>query len=83
MPPVTLGAVNVTLTSALPGVAMPMLGAFGTVAGVTLLEAAEGTLLPTALLASTVQVTGVPFVKPLTTMGDAVPVWLCAPQLAV
>ena len=62
---------------------MPMIGAPGTAPGVTLLEAAEGALLPTALLANTVQVTGAPFVKPLTTMGDAVPVLLCAPQLAV
>lgn len=60
-----------------------MVGAPGTVAGVTLFEALDATLLPCALLAFTVQVTAVPLVKPDTTRGEAVPVALCVPQVAV
>ena len=51
--------------------------------GVTLFEAVEGALLPTMLVATTVQVTGVPFVTPVTTMGETVPETLCAPHVAV
>ncbi len=40
----------------LPAVAVPMVGALGTVAGVTALDAADAGLLPTALVANTVKV---------------------------
>ena len=83
LPPVLPGAVKVTVACALPAVAVPMVGALGTVAGVTLFDAADGTLLPIALVAITVQVTGVPLVKPITVMGDVNPVLLCAPQVTV
>jgi hypothetical protein len=52
-----LGAVNVTVALALPGVAVPIVGDPGTVsAGVTLLDAAEAALVPTALVAVIVNV---------------------------
>ena len=82
-PPLLPGAAKLTVACALPAVAVPIVGAVGTVAGVTLFDAAEGTLVPIALVAITVQVTGVPLVKPITVMGDVNPVLLCAPQVAV
>ena len=71
------------LTDPAPAVAVPMSGGSGTVAGATLADAAEAVLVPNALLAVTVQVTPVPLVRPLTTIGEVAPVLLCAPQLAV
>jgi hypothetical protein len=53
------GAVKVTVALALPAVAVPMVGAPGTVAlatGVTLLEAADAGPVPSALVAVTVKV---------------------------
>ena len=82
-PPLLPGAVKLTVAWALPAVAVPIVGAVGTVAGVTLFDAADGALLPIALVAIAVQVTGVPLVKPITVMGDVNPVLLCAPQVAV
>jgi hypothetical protein len=81
-PPLEAGAVNDTLACALPGVAETPVGAPGTVAGVTVFEAAEGTLLPIALVAITVHETGVPFTSPATTRGGAAPEAVCVPQVA-
>ena len=55
-PPVLAGGVNATEARALPAVAGPMVGAPGTVVGVTLLEAAEAGPVPTAFVAVTVNV---------------------------
>ena len=77
------GAVNVTLACALPPVAVPMVGASGMVAGVTLFDAADAALVPTALFAVTVQVTGVPLVRPVTVIGEVALLAFCAPQVAV
>lgn len=55
-PPLDDGAVNVTFACALPAVAVPIVGAWGTVAGVTELEAAEAELVPLVLVAVTVNV---------------------------
>ena len=82
-PPSFVGAVKATETVVLPAVAVPMVGASGTVAGVTLFEAADGGLSPTALVATTVQVTGTPLVRPVTVMGEFVPEALSVPQVAV
>jgi hypothetical protein len=71
------GAVNDTVAWALPAVAVPMVGAPGTVvaaAGVTLLDAADATLDPTEFLAVTVKVYAVPLVRPVTVIGLVVPV---------
>jgi hypothetical protein len=56
LPPSEAGAVQEMLALALPAVAVPMVGAPGTVIGVTELEASEAALLPTALVATTVKV---------------------------
>ena len=59
LPPLLAGVVHETLAEALPAVAVTAVGAPGTVAGatgVTLLDASEGALLPTALVATTVKV---------------------------
>ena len=59
LPPSLAGAVQETVAEALPAVAVTAVGAPGTVAGatgVTLLDASEGELLPTAFVAMTVNV---------------------------
>jgi hypothetical protein len=56
-PPSDAGVVNVTVACALPAIAVALVGAPGTVAGVTLLEAAEAGPVPTtAFVAVTVKV---------------------------
>jgi hypothetical protein len=50
------GGVKLTVACVLPRVAVPIVGAPGTVAGVTLFEAAEGAPVPTAFVAVTVKV---------------------------
>jgi hypothetical protein len=81
--PLSAPAVKATDTLALPAVAVPIVGALGTAAGVTVLEEDEAALTPTALVAVTVQLTGVPFASPLTTMGEPAPLALWVPQVAV
>ncbi len=56
LPPLLPGAVKLTVACALPAVADTAVGAPGTVAGVTLLEAAEAALWPEPLVAFTVKV---------------------------
>jgi hypothetical protein len=65
-PPLEAGTVHVTVAWALPAVAVPIVGAPGIVNGVTELEAADAVLDPTKFLALTVNVYGVPFVRPIT-----------------
>ena len=67
----------------LPATALPIPGAPGIVAGVTLFESRESTPVPTALVATTRQVTGTPLARPVTVIGDPVPLPLCVPQVAV
>ena len=81
-PPLLAGAVNVTVAVALPAEAVPIVGAPGTVAGVTLFEAPDAGPVPTGFVAATVHVTAVPFVSPATVMGDAAPDALCVPHVA-
>ena len=76
------GAVKATETVASPRVAVPIVGAPGNVAGVTLFEGDDSLLSPTAFVARTVQVTAVPFgiateiagVEPVFVKGPPVPV---------
>ena len=82
-PPVLAGAVNATETDAFPAVAVPIVGAPGTVAGVTLFEAAEAALFPLAFVAITVHVTAVPLVRPVTVIGEVEPDTLWLEQVAV
>ena len=55
-PPVDAGALQVTVACVLPAVAVRLVGAPGTVIGVTALEATEAALVPTLLVAVTVKV---------------------------
>ena len=55
-PPFDAGGVNVTVACAMPAVAVPIVGAPGRPAGVTLLEGADAAPVPTALVAVTVKV---------------------------
>ena len=56
LPPVEAGAMNVTVACVLPRVTVPIVGAPGTVIGVTLFEAPEAALVPITLVAVTVNV---------------------------
>ncbi len=61
---------KVTVAWPLPPTALTLIGALGTVAGVTELLVAEGVLVPAALVAVTVKVYTVPFVKPVIVIGE-------------
>jgi hypothetical protein len=65
-PPSFDGGENAIVACAFPGVAVPMRGAPGTVAGVTLFDAADAGPVPRALVAVTLNVYAVPFVRPIT-----------------
>lgn len=80
-PPFELGALKVTVAWPLPRVAVPMVGASGTVAGVTEFVVADGVLVPTAFVAVTVNVYEVPLVRPVITIGDEPPVAVKPPVL--
>ena len=54
--PLDAGAVKLTAACAFPAIAVPIVGAPGTVAGVTILEAAEAAPVPLAFVAFTVKV---------------------------
>ena len=56
LPPVFVGAVQLTVTDALPLAGTPMVGVPGVVAGVTLAEELENEPVPTTLMAATVNV---------------------------
>ena len=76
--PLSLFGENDTVISAVPAVAAVSDGAAGTVDGVTPSEAGEGALVPTALLAVTVQVYVSPLKRFGTVIGEPGPVaaWL-------
>ena len=66
-PPFDTGAVQETPACVSPAVAVTLVGAPGAVAGatgVTAFDAADGTDVPTAFVAVTVNVYDVPFVRP-------------------
>ena len=80
LPPLLDGAVKLTLALALPDVAVPMVGAPGTVDGVvTLLDATEGSPVPAAFVALTTKEYAVPFDSPKTEHGEAVQPLLVKP----
>ena len=72
-PPFDAGAVNAIVACVFPGVAVPIVGAPGTVRGVTL-TLALALPVPTAFVAFTLQLYAVPFVRLETVSGLAVPV---------
>jgi hypothetical protein len=67
----------------LPAVAVPIIGASGTVAGEIELLAEDGVLVPKAFVAVTVNVYAVPLVRPVTTSGDDGPYVVRPPVLEV
>ena len=74
-PPLDPGAVHATVTDvALATVAVPIVGAPGTVADVTELDAVDKPDVPAEFVAVVVNVYGVPFVKPVTTHEPDAPV---------
>jgi hypothetical protein len=83
VPPLLIGGVNVTVASPLPAVAVPIVGASGTVAGTIGLLGAEAILVPIMFVAVTVNVYVVPFVKPVTVKGETPPVAVNPPGLDV
>ena len=66
----------------LPGVAAPIVGAPGTVYGVTV-TVPDAALGPAALVATTEQVYAVPLVNPVTVSGEAGPVAVAVAAPAV
>jgi len=77
------GAVKLIVALPFPAVAVPIVGAPGTVAGVTLLEAADAAPVPTPLVAVTVKVYAVPLVSPFTARGLLAPLPMKLPGLDV
>jgi hypothetical protein len=60
-----------------------LVGASGTVAGVTEFDAADAVLVPTEFVAVTVKVYAVPLLKPVIVIGDAPPVAMKLPMFDV
>jgi hypothetical protein len=82
-PPLLAGAAKLIVASALPALADTAVGAPGTVAGVTLFDAADAGPVPTELVAVTVNVYAVPLLKPASTSGLPAPDAFNPPGLAV
>jgi hypothetical protein len=82
-PPLETGAENVIVACPLPCVAVPIVGAPGTVAGITELLVAEEILVPFAFVAVTVNVYVVPFVRPVIVIGELPPTAVTPPGLDV
>ena len=82
LPPLLLGAVKLSVAEPLPALALVLVGAAGTPAGVTLLEVADALLSPIALLAITLQLTATPLPSAVTRMGGFRPLALWPPQFA-
>jgi membrane associated rhomboid family serine protease len=78
-PPFDTGGVNVTVACPFPAVTEPIVGASGTVAGVIGALIVEEELVPTILVAVTVNVYEEPFERPVTVIGDDPPVAVCPP----
>lgn len=76
-PPFDAGAVNEIVACAFPGLPVPIVGAPGTVRGVTV-TLPDAAPVPCALVALTLHVYCVPFVIPVTLTGLADAVAVCA-----
>jgi hypothetical protein len=82
-PPLLDGAAKVTVAWPLLAVAVPIVGAPGTVAGIIEFEVEEDMLVPALFVAVTVNVYVTPFVKPVIVIGDEPAVALKPPTLEV
>ena len=80
VPPSDTGAVHDTVACPSPGAAITPEGTSGTFAGVTAPDGADGTPVPAALFAVTVNVYAVPFVRPATDTEVAPVVLAVAPS---
>jgi hypothetical protein len=79
-PPVFVGAVKLTVPLPAPPVALMPVGVPGAVAaGVTDDDAVEAVPVPTELVATTLKVYAVPLVRPVTVIGEEVPVAVIPP----
>ena len=78
-PPLDAGGVKAIVACALPAVALTIVGAPGTAAGVTLFDKDEAGPVPTAFVAFTVNVYVIALVSPATVIGEAAPVALTPP----
>ena len=74
LPPSVSGAEKEMVAWALPATAEVEVGASGTVIGVAGFDATDDELIPTSLVAVTVNVYVSPFVSPVTVIGLPVPV---------
>ena len=70
--PPSAGGTNDTVTCAFPATTVGAAGASGTALGTTAADADEAAPVPFAFVAATVHVYDFPFVRPTTTVGDAV-----------
>ncbi len=82
-PPLFTGGVNVMVACPFPATALTPVGASGTVAGVTALVVADGVLVPSALLAVTVNVYVCPLTRPVIVIGEDPPVAVNPPTFEV
>ena len=78
-PPLLSDGVKLIVACPLPLVTVPIVGASGTVAGVTTLLTLEEALTPMALVAVTTKVYAVPFERPVIVIGEAPPVAVWPP----
>ncbi|MFA6290802.1 MAG: hypothetical protein WC637_03420 [Victivallales bacterium] len=83
LPPLDAGGVKFTTACPFPLTAVPIIGASGTVAGVTAAETADACPDPTAFVALTVKLYAVPFVSPVTVIGLVFPVSVFPPTVDV
>jgi hypothetical protein len=82
-PPLLVVMSNEIVADALPGTTLMMLGAAGTVDGMTCAEATDGWPVPLTFNAFTVNVYACPFVSPVTVSGLETPVFVIPPGLEV
>jgi phage shock protein PspC (stress-responsive transcriptional regulator) len=72
-PPFDTGGVNEMVACPLPATALTLVGVPGTVAGVTELLETDAVLVPIAFVAVTENVYAVPFVRPVSVIGEPPP----------
>ena len=77
------GDVNEIVACPLPLTATTPVGASGTVAGVIELLVLDAILVPTALVAVTVNVYATPFERPVTVIGEVLPLAVKPPMFEV
>ena len=82
-PPLSLGALNAMEIPVTPGITTPIVGAAGTAAIGRTDFGVDNNPVPMEFVAETVQLYGVPFVRPDSLMGLLRPLTLCVPHFNV